>query len=74
MAKLNDNGWSRCEKKLDITDKEIRALFEMIDRDKSGTLTMRVNILNYQIKITITKCDFKKSLFLLIFLGSQKSM
>ena len=43
MAKLSDNGWSRCEKKLDITDKDIRALFEMIDRDKSGSLTIRVN-------------------------------
>ena len=73
MAKLNDNGWSRCEKKHEITDKEIRALFEMIDRDKSGTLTMRVN------KIIILKmnCYISKSislLFLCIFQGSQKSM
>ena len=25
-----------------ITDEEVRGLFEMIDRDKSGSLTMRV--------------------------------
>ena len=44
MHNLTDNGWNRCDTKSKegITDEEVRGLFEMIDRDKSGSLTMRV--------------------------------
>ena len=44
MHNLTDNGWNRCDTKSkeSITDEEVRGLFEMIDRDKSGSLTMRV--------------------------------
>ncbi len=47
MNNLTDNGWSRCDtakSKESITDEEVRGLFEMIDRDKSGSLTMRVKM------------------------------
>ena len=46
MNNLTDNGWSRCDTKSkeSITDEEVRGLFELIDRDKSGSLTMRVKM------------------------------
>ena len=45
MESLTENGWNRYDKNAgnNITDEEVKKLFEMIDRDKSGTLTLRVS-------------------------------
>ena len=44
MCSLADSGWSRCKKdKESVTEAEVKHLFDMIDRDKSGALTMRVS-------------------------------
>ena len=44
MCSLADSGWSRCKKdKEGVTEAEVKHLFDMIDRDKSGALTMRVS-------------------------------
>ena len=39
---LSENGWEKCEQSECIKDEEIQALFNMIDKDKSGCLSMRV--------------------------------
>jgi hypothetical protein len=39
---LSENGWGKCEQNENIKDEEIQALFNMIDKDKSGSLSMRV--------------------------------
>ena len=39
---LSENGWGKCEQSESIKDEEIQALFNMIDKDKSGSLSMRV--------------------------------
>ena len=44
---MSENGWNRCESgKEDINDEEVQALFRMIDKDKSGSLSMRVKLLS----------------------------
>ena len=44
MTSLTENGWNRNnQEKEEMNDAEIKALFDMIDKDKSGSLTMRVN-------------------------------
>ena len=54
MQKLNDHGWSRAEKsKANITEAEVKTLFEMIDKDKSGSLTIRVSRNNIMMQKTL---------------------
>ena len=67
MNNLTDNGWNRCDTKSmdNITDEEVRGLFEMIDRDKSGSLTMRVWIHIY-ISLNVSH------LFLLVYRKLEK--
>ena len=52
-------GWKQVEKKDNIDEDEIKALFDIIDKDKSGSLTLRVFIhmsLIYKIFIpTVTR-------------------
>ena len=49
MENLTENGWNRYDKNAgnNVTDEEVKKLFEMIDRDKSGTLTLRVGFLMF---------------------------
>ena len=43
MTSLTENGWNRNDQENEeMSDAEIKALFDMIDKDKSGSLTMRV--------------------------------
>ena len=42
VQSLSENGWGKCEQSESIKDEEIQALFNMIDKDKSGSLSMRV--------------------------------
>ena len=46
MAEIQDAGWKQCEKLDDksmIKEDEIKVLFDMIDKDGSGSLTKRVS-------------------------------
>ena len=46
MAEIQEAGWKQCEKvedKSGIKEEEIKALFDMIDKDGSGSLTRRVS-------------------------------
>ena len=42
LQALSDNGWNRAEKTQNIKDEEVKSLFNLIDKDKSGFLSMRV--------------------------------
>ena len=45
MTEVENNGWKKfgsVDGKNDITEEEIRNLFNMIDKDKSGSLSLRV--------------------------------
>ena len=45
MAQIQGAGWKQCdqpEDKSSIKEEEVRALFNMIDKDGSGELTKRV--------------------------------
>ena len=44
MIKITGNGWTKCDHKKEegLKDAEIKALFDMIDKDHSGSLTKRV--------------------------------
>lgn len=41
MKKITEAGWKKAESE-NVTDEDIRALFDMIDKDKSGSLSKRV--------------------------------
>merc|ERR1712096_421830 len=43
MIKITGNGWTKCDHKKEegLKDAEIKALFDMIDKDHSGSLTKR---------------------------------
>ena len=46
LVEIQEAGWKQCEKldnKSMIKEDEIRVLFDMIDKDGSGSLTKRVN-------------------------------
>ena len=43
MLEVEKNGWKKVDDKSDIKEEEIRNLFNMIDKDKSGSLSVRVN-------------------------------
>ena len=43
MKKFTEAGWKQAETKDNIDEEEIKALFDMIDKDKSGSLSMRVS-------------------------------
>ena len=51
MKKFTEAGWKQAETKDNVNEEEIKALFDMIDKDKSGSLSMRVGIclLYYQV-------------------------
>ena len=47
MIEIQNAGWKQCgqvEDKSQIQEEEILALFNMIDKDGSGSLTKRVNL------------------------------
>ena len=44
MKKFTEAGWKQAETKDNVDEDEIKALFDMIDKDKSGSLSMRVGI------------------------------
>ena len=44
MKKFTAAGWKQVESKDNVTEDEIRALFDLIDRDRSGTLSLRVRL------------------------------
>ena len=44
MKKFTEAGWKQAETKDNVNEEEIKALFDMIDKDKSGSLSMRVGI------------------------------
>ena len=46
MNSLTQLGWQKVEtsKENDINEEDIRALFNMIDKDKSGSLSLRVGL------------------------------
>ena len=42
MKKVTEAGWKQVNKAKDnVNEEEIKALFDMIDKDKSGSLSMR---------------------------------
>ena len=45
MLEVAENGWKKVgsEEEIGITDEEIRTLFNLIDKDKSGQLSTRVS-------------------------------
>ena len=45
MKEVTDAGWKKVNNSDQIKEEDIRALFEMIDRDKSGSLSLRVSSL-----------------------------
>ena len=44
MKKITEAGWKKAESE-NVTDEDIRALFDMIDKDKSGSLSKKVKSL-----------------------------
>ena len=46
MKEFTEAGWKQAETKDNVDEDEIKALFDMIDKDKSGSLSMRVGISN----------------------------
>ena len=44
MKKFTEAGWKQADTKDNVNEEEIKALFDMIDKDKSGSLSMRVGI------------------------------
>ena len=43
MKEVMDAGWKKNKNSDQIKEEDIRALFDMIDRDKSGSLSLRVS-------------------------------
>ena len=41
MRKITEAGWKKAESE-NVKEEDIRALFDMIDKDKSGSLSKRV--------------------------------
>ena len=41
MKKITEAGWKKAESE-NVKEEDIRALFDMIDKDKSGSLSKRV--------------------------------
>ena len=41
MKKITESGWKKVESDT-VKEEDIRALFDMIDKDKSGSLSKRV--------------------------------
>ena len=58
LQALSDNGWNRAEKTQNIKDEEVKSLFNLIDKDKSGFLSMRVKHENR------SKLFFKESMII----------
>ena len=44
MKKITEAGWKKAVSEK-MTEKDIKALFDMIDKDKSGSLSKRVKLL-----------------------------
>ena len=42
MKKFMEAGWKQVETRENVDEDEIKALFDIIDKDKSGSLTLRV--------------------------------
>ena len=52
LVEIQGAGWRQCEQpgdKSSIKEEEVRALFNMIDKDGSGELTKRVGLENYHV-------------------------
>ena len=41
VKKLTDSGWKKVDTE-EVKEEDIRALFDMIDKDRSGSLSLRV--------------------------------
>lgn len=41
MRKMTESGWKKVDSE-EVKEEDIRALFDMIDKDKSGSLSLRV--------------------------------
>ena len=41
VRKMTESGWKKVESE-EVKEEDIRALFDMIDKDKSGSLSLRV--------------------------------
>ena len=46
MKELSGAGWKKCDKESEVKEEEIKQLFDMIDKDKSGFLSKRVSLGN----------------------------
>ena len=42
MRLLTDKGWNKLSNKEEVKEVEVRALFNMIDKDQSGELSLEV--------------------------------
>ena len=63
MKKMTEAGWRKAEVE-NVKEEDIRALFDLIDKDKSGSLSKRVKS-----KMRIQK-EMRR---LILILGSQES-
>ena len=53
MKKLTESGWKKVDAE-SIKEEDIRALFDMIDKDRSGSLSKRVTRLQVLLTNTFT--------------------
>ena len=54
LSEVSEKGWNKLSNVGDIKEGEVKALFNLIDKDKSGALSLDVNIfyiLQYSISI-----------------------
>ena len=60
MTEVENNGWRRygMEGMHDINEEEIRNLFNMIDKDKSGSLSLRVRITTRSLS-GLGRCEYQ---------------
>ena len=67
-------GWKQVEKieRQDIKEDEVQALFNMIDTDNSGFLTMKVIIVNVQVTFQLGYCYWSLSKKFIICLCFRK--
>ena len=56
MKKITEAGWKKAESE-NVKEEDIRALFDMIDKDKSGSLSKRVKSLLENLFIWLIDSD-----------------
>ena len=53
LSEVSEKGWNKLNNVGDIKEGEVKALFNLIDKDKSGELSLDVNMFSSSHDITI---------------------